>query len=166
MLVSKCTTRINHPTALLITSVYTLLNADDDQCHSAFLNRHPAPSTRPTFKDILAALLHDEAKVLDIPVEDASTHEQASLLGAPLEAGENMYSDLQQLYLPDITATSNNSDYVYVWLCRASLILRPEHPGNGATVELYYSITTYDLCTFQFYWISWFTVSYPHPSLV
>lgn len=76
--------------------------------------RHPAPSTRLAFKDILAALLHDEAKVLDIPVEDASTHEQASLLGAPLEAGESMYSDLQQLHLPDTTAFSDNSDYVYV----------------------------------------------------
>ena len=96
---------------MLITSVYTLLHAER---YSVFLTRHPAPSTRPTFKDILAALLHDEAKVLDIPVEDASTHEQASLLGAPLEAGENMYSDLQQLYLPDITATSDNSDYVFV----------------------------------------------------
>jgi len=49
-----------------------------------------------------------------IPVEDASTHEQASQLGAPPQAGEGMYCDLQHRYLPDTTATPKDPDYEYV----------------------------------------------------
>ena len=36
--------------------------------------------------------------VLNIPEEDSSTNPLAGVLGAPLEAGENMYSELQKRY--------------------------------------------------------------------
>ena len=37
------------------------------------------------------SLSQDQAFVLHVPEEAASTHPQAAVLGAPLEAGENMY---------------------------------------------------------------------------
>jgi len=37
--------------------------------------------------------------VLAIPKDARATHAQARVLGAPLEAGEQMYHDLQQTYL-------------------------------------------------------------------
>lgn len=60
--------------------------------------RHPKPLSRPTFKDIINILLTEEDRVLQIPVSDASTHESAIILGAPLEAGVYMYTDLQRRY--------------------------------------------------------------------
>lgn len=68
--------------------------------HSIFFLRscrHPIASSRPTFSEILTGLLKDE--VLSIPAEDQTTHPQASLLGASLEAGLEMYKDLQNTYL-------------------------------------------------------------------
>lgn len=56
------------------------------------------------------------------------------------------------------TQTMYLSDYVELLSFSGQNIL-----GMGL---LYYIITTYDLCTFQFYWMSWFTFSCPHPSLV
>ena len=53
---------------------------------------------RPNFHDILNSLLEDERKTLEVPHEDASVHKQASMLGAPLAAGENMYKTLQKSY--------------------------------------------------------------------
>jgi len=37
--------------------------------------------------------------VLAIPKDAQATHAQANILGAPLEAGGQMYHDLQQTYL-------------------------------------------------------------------
>ena len=61
-------------------------------------HRHPHPSSRPNFKDILLCLLEDEERVLKIPISDASTNEQAIILGSALRAGEYMYADLQYRY--------------------------------------------------------------------
>ena len=43
-------------------------------------------------------LLQNDQSLLDIPEEDRSSHPQAGVLGASLEAGENMYQDLQSTY--------------------------------------------------------------------
>ena len=42
--------------------------------------------------------------VLNIPEEDSSSNPLAGVLGAPLEAGENMYTGVQKRYI----------DYVHV----------------------------------------------------
>ena len=65
--------------------------------------RNPTASDRPTFRDILLELLNNEATVLHIPNEDRLTCEQAGVLGSPLEAGEDMYSDLQDTYQTELT---------------------------------------------------------------
>ena len=44
------------------------------------------------------SLSQDQDIVLCVPEEAASTHPQAAVLGAPLEAGENMYIELQRSY--------------------------------------------------------------------
>ncbi len=61
---------------------------------------------------MLTCLLQDESRVLDIPVEEASTHPEACLLGAPIEVGENMYKALQQCYNPD-ASDNHDPDYEY-----------------------------------------------------
>ena len=66
---------------------------------NVILHRHHTPSLRPNFRDLLAVMLDDEATILDIPVGDASSNEHASTLGASLEAGKGMYTNLQQVYL-------------------------------------------------------------------
>ncbi len=67
---------------------------------------------RPKYRDILTSLLQEETKVLDVPVEDASTHPEACLLGASIEAGTGMYLGLQQCYNPD-ASDKNDPDYEY-----------------------------------------------------
>ena len=54
-------------------------------------------------------MLDDEATVLSIPVDDASSNEHASILGASLEAGKGMYTDLQQLHLSTSAAGAGPS---------------------------------------------------------
>ena len=53
---------------------------------------------RPSFRDLLLALLDDPKVVLSIPPEALDTHSHAGVLGSPLEAGEHMYRDLQYRY--------------------------------------------------------------------
>ena len=74
--------------------------------------RHPVAAARPKYRDILTILLQDERKLLDIPVEDASTHSEACLLGASMEAGKRMYIPLQHCYNPDAT-DRDDPDYEY-----------------------------------------------------
>ena len=88
--------------------LYSWYHTDNFYLHTY---RNPAPSSRPIFRDILEAMLQDETKVLQIPVDDASTNELASILGSPLEAGECMYMDLQQEYMLPNEDRDKNSDY-------------------------------------------------------
>ena len=60
--------------------------------------RHSESSQRPGFRDIVLMLVGSEKMVLNIPEEDSSTNLLAGVLGAPLEAGKNMYSQLQNRY--------------------------------------------------------------------
>ncbi len=61
--------------------------------------RHPQTKVRPGFRDVVVTLVGSEEVVLCIPEEDSSTHPLAGVLGAPLEAGENMYQQLQNRYI-------------------------------------------------------------------
>lgn len=60
--------------------------------------RNPEPQARPSFKDIQLKLHGQEDEVLKIPESDVASHELASRVGGPLEAGETMYTDLQWKY--------------------------------------------------------------------
>ena len=54
---------------------------------------------RPKFSDLALILVGDRKEVLAIPREELATHPLAGVLGAPLEAGEGMYLDLQNRYV-------------------------------------------------------------------
>ena len=66
--------------------------------HDLSILRSPNEHSRPSFRDIHLSLSQNQEHVLQIPEEAASTHPQAAVLGAPLEAGEKMYMDLQNSY--------------------------------------------------------------------
>ena len=77
---------------------------------SALSCRHPRPLSRPGFRDIILELLKDEQEVLQIPVCEASTTMQASVLGAHMQAGEYMYTDLQRIYI----AAKARNEHVHI----------------------------------------------------
>ena len=58
-------------------------------------------SCRPSFREVVQALLEHEDSLLHIPPEALSSHSQAGMLGAPLEAGMLMYTGTQEMYLAD-----------------------------------------------------------------
>ena len=53
---------------------------------------------------MLLALLENETTVLTIP-RDVGSNSLAAVLGAPLEAGFNMYIQLQTAYYADVTSS-------------------------------------------------------------
>ena len=61
--------------------------------------RHPETSSRPTFTQLLQALSSTITKLLSWSEEDMRVHPQAAVLGAPLEAGKDLYPELQGTYL-------------------------------------------------------------------
>ena len=63
-----------------------------------FFCRNPETHSRPKFGDIVQSLRQPKEIVLVISDEAHLTHPQAGVLGAPLEAGENMYIELQKTY--------------------------------------------------------------------
>ena len=77
--------------------------------------RHPESSQRLVFRDVVLTLVGSEKMVLNIPEEDSCTNPLAGVLGAPLEAGENMYSQLQSRYIDYFhgaaTASETDGDY-------------------------------------------------------
>ena len=57
------------------------------------------PESRPSFGAMVLELQRPDFKLLTWTSEDVAAHtEQARTLGAPLEAGENLYTDIQQMY--------------------------------------------------------------------
>ncbi|XP_064386563.1 probable LIM domain-containing serine/threonine-protein kinase DDB_G0287001 isoform X2 [Halichondria panicea] len=76
---------------------------------------HPESSQRLVFRDVVLTLVGSEKMVLSIPEEDSSTNPLAGVLGAPLEAGKNMYSQLQNRYIDYFhgaaTASETDGDY-------------------------------------------------------
>ena len=66
---------------------------------SFLCNRNPECSNRPKFACVLQSLQHPDFKLLKWTAEDVSAYsEQARTLGAPLEAGEELYQELQNMY--------------------------------------------------------------------
>ena len=61
--------------------------------------RNPDPELRPSFDVILPELQRPDFKLLKWTSEDVTAYsEQARTLGAPLEAGEELYTDIQNTY--------------------------------------------------------------------
>ncbi len=68
--------------------------------------RHPQPESRPAFTNILTSLQRPDYQLLKWRAEDVvAGSEAAKLLGAPLEEGEGLYTELQKTYV-DKTADS------------------------------------------------------------
>lgn len=61
--------------------------------------RSDTPSDRPGFREMLLFLLENKSVVLHIPPQDMTSHPLAGVLGAPLEAGEKMYTELQNAHI-------------------------------------------------------------------
>ena len=67
--------------------------------HHDCLCRHPESSSRPTFSELLQVLSQgSETDLLRWSEEDMRVHPQAAVLGAPLEAGKDLYIELQNAY--------------------------------------------------------------------
>eukprot|EP00731_Ephydatia_muelleri_P015335 Em0008g1055a len=60
---------------------------------------NPATHSRPLFKDIYQSLCQSEELVLAIPCDVHLIHPNAGMVGASLEAGQNLYIELQKSYL-------------------------------------------------------------------
>ena len=60
--------------------------------------RHPDTSWRPTFAQVVEALSEPEFDLLNWFEEDVKVHPQAAVLGAHLEAGKDLYRELQEAY--------------------------------------------------------------------
>ncbi len=60
--------------------------------------RHPQPESRPAFTNILTSLQRPDYQLLKWRAEDVVA-EAAKLLGASLEEGEGLYTELQKTYV-------------------------------------------------------------------
>ena len=61
--------------------------------------RHPDTASRPTFSELCQSLSQSESELLGWSEEDMSIHPQAAVLGAPLEAGKDLYRELQEMHI-------------------------------------------------------------------
>ena len=61
--------------------------------------RNADKAGRPQFREIVDTLSQSEEQLLHIPEEVTRGHPQASILGAPLEAGRDLYTELQNTYI-------------------------------------------------------------------
>ena len=65
-----------------------------------FLYRHPTADDRPTFSEITQGLLKSDFHLLKWSEEDISTHsKEVRTLGARLQLGRALYTELQRTYL-------------------------------------------------------------------
>ena len=53
---------------------------------------------RPGFRDILLSLLEDEEEILRMPRDAVGSNSLVAVLGASLDAGFNLYTELQTKY--------------------------------------------------------------------
>ena len=82
----------------VLVTIFKLLSINLN-LHLLYLIRNKDSHNRPQFRDIHQILSQNDEHVLKIPDKDLQTHSQAGVLGAPLEAGENMYIDIQKTYV-------------------------------------------------------------------
>ena len=64
------------------------------------LLRHPEAASRPTFFDTLMALQRPDYQLLKWTLEDEAAYsEEARTIGSPIEAGQELYADMQHVYM-------------------------------------------------------------------
>ena len=62
--------------------------------------RNPESESRPTFPDIQTVIQRPDFKLLTWTAEDVAAYtEEARTLGAPLEAGKELYTDIHNTYV-------------------------------------------------------------------
>ena len=61
--------------------------------------RHPDPKARPSSETLVRMLLKSDRKLLHWSDEDKVVASEATILGKPLSFGEQLYEDLQKLYV-------------------------------------------------------------------
>ena len=76
-----------------------------------FYLRHPESCCRPTFSEVLDSLLQPESELLywkPISEDGEGVHSESksAILGAPLQAGEQLYPELQCTYMSMYEVTS------------------------------------------------------------
>ena len=81
-----------------------------------FCYRNSDKSARPQFREIVKTLSQPEHELLHIPEEVSKGHPQASILGAPLEAGSNLYTELQNTYMQWLVYFRIISGFLFVHL--------------------------------------------------
>ena len=64
-----------------------------------YMYRCPESSRRPTFAQLVEMLSQADFELLAWREEDTQIGPQVSMVGAPLEASKDLYSDLQTLYI-------------------------------------------------------------------
>ena len=62
--------------------------------------RNAEKSYRPDFAELVQVLSSPVTDLLSWFEEDTKIHPQAMVLGAPLEAGKDLYLELQKIYTP------------------------------------------------------------------
>ncbi|XP_019849285.1 PREDICTED: uncharacterized protein LOC100641922 [Amphimedon queenslandica] len=60
---------------------------------------HPERDHRPTFAILVTSFCQSDSSLISLSPIDTQCHPQAGILGAPLEAGQDMFTDLQSMYL-------------------------------------------------------------------
>ena len=69
---------------------------------SLYVYREPDPKKRITFDNIVGKLSSSSGMILKWKNEDNTSSPLCSVLGAPLEHGQELYKDLQNLYLTKV----------------------------------------------------------------
>jgi hypothetical protein len=70
--------------------------------------RHPETSKRPNFSDIMQLFSLPDTKLLKWSEDDKTADPEAATLGADLVAGQDLYKDLQERYIPKESTNNNN----------------------------------------------------------
>ena len=63
------------------------------------IHRNAEKASRPTFAELVQTLSSPVIDLLSWTEEDTRIHPQAAVLGAPLEAGKDLYPKLQETYI-------------------------------------------------------------------
>lgn len=91
----------SHPFSLLFLPLTNF-----EHGHIRLISRHPDPSLRPTFTNIVETMTTLGSNIQDCwTEEDKAQNSQALVLGSSLHCAENLYPDLQHIYERNRTQT-------------------------------------------------------------
>lgn len=96
---------------LCIDPCVTMSQEDAPRAH-----RSPKPSGRPTFTSVVQTLSQPTSLLLHWTEEDRQSHPRASCLGAVMEAGRELYPDLQMMHSKPSTQLGTHLWVNCMWL--------------------------------------------------